>query len=74
MSGSSTPETSPTHLVELDTKFPIWQRVFVIAPLVLVGTRDEDGQYDLKIIEWNWTINEKVGAKASAGDSAAPGK
>ncbi len=33
--------------VTLDTTDPIWDRFFTVAPLVLVGTRDEDGALDL---------------------------
>ncbi len=33
--------------VELDTSTPIWDRFFVVAPLVLIGTRDADGSLDL---------------------------
>ncbi len=33
--------------VRLDTDSPIWDRFFTVAPLVLVGTRDEDGALDL---------------------------
>jgi len=33
--------------VPLDLRFPIWERIFLIAPLVLVGTREADGHYDL---------------------------
>lgn len=36
----------PDSMVELDVSFPIWERVFTVAPLVLVGTREGDG-YDL---------------------------
>ncbi len=35
------------HRVQLNTDKPIWDRFFTIAPLVLVGTRDEDGALDL---------------------------
>ena len=35
------------HRVEISTDQPIWDRFFLIAPLVLVGTRDEDGALDL---------------------------
>ena len=35
------------HLVDIDTSEPVWERFFTIAPLVLVGTRDEDGALDL---------------------------
>lgn len=33
--------------VALDISHPIWDRFFTVAPLVLVGTRDEDGSIDL---------------------------
>ncbi len=33
-------------LIRLDLRFPIWDRVFTPAPLVVVGTREGDG-YDL---------------------------
>lgn len=33
--------------LELDTSTPIWDRFFVVAPLVLIGTRDADGSLDL---------------------------
>lgn len=33
--------------LELDTSTPIWDRFFVIAPLVLIGTREADGSLDL---------------------------
>lgn len=38
---------SSTDIVELDTSRPIWDRCFMVAPLVLVGTHDEDGALDL---------------------------
>jgi len=47
MTRSSPGGSSPNPFVQLDIKFPVWERVFVIAPLVLVGTKEEDGQYDL---------------------------
>ena len=34
-------------LVDIDTSQPIWDRFFHVAPLVLVGTVDEDGAPDL---------------------------
>lgn len=37
----------PPRLVELDLNDPIWDRFFWVAPLVLVGTRESDGSYDL---------------------------
>jgi len=35
------------HLVALDLDVPIWERVFTVAPLIIVGTREEDGRFDL---------------------------
>jgi flavin reductase (DIM6/NTAB) family NADH-FMN oxidoreductase RutF len=40
-------DTSHEGLVTLDLKHPIWERVFTVAPLVLVGTKELDGSYDL---------------------------
>jgi len=34
-------------LIDIDTSRPIWDRFFHVAPLVLVGTLDEDGSPDL---------------------------
>lgn len=34
-------------LVTLDASKPVCDRCFMVAPLVLVGTRDEDGSLDL---------------------------
>ena len=34
------------RLVTLDTDHPVWDRFFTVAPLVLVGTREEDGGDD----------------------------
>ena len=36
-----------TTLVELDTAHPIWDQFYWVAPLVLVGTREENGSHDL---------------------------
>lgn len=35
------------RLVSLDVAQPIWDRFFLVAPLVVVGTREPDGGYDL---------------------------
>ncbi len=35
------------QVVSLDVTAPIWERCFTVAPLVLVGTRETDGSYDL---------------------------
>lgn len=40
--------TSPAgELVDLDVETPVWSRVFTISPLVVVGTKEKDGEYDL---------------------------
>ena len=35
------------RLVSLETDYPIWNRFFTVSPLVLVGTREVSGKYDL---------------------------
>ena len=35
------------NLVTLSGDLPIWERVYTVNPLVLVGTRERDGGYDL---------------------------
>ena len=42
-----TPPDDPNHLVEIDTEQPIWDRFFMVAPLVLIGTMEPDGSLDL---------------------------
>lgn len=37
----------PEHLVSLPLDEPVWDRFFSVFPLVLVGTREEGGGYDL---------------------------
>jgi flavin reductase (DIM6/NTAB) family NADH-FMN oxidoreductase RutF len=39
--------TELNSFVELNLDAPIWDRVFTVAPLVVVGTREADGTYDL---------------------------
>jgi flavin reductase (DIM6/NTAB) family NADH-FMN oxidoreductase RutF len=36
-----------SETVELSVASPIWERVFTVAPLVIVGTKEPDGTYDL---------------------------
>ncbi|MGI9203309.1 MAG: flavin reductase family protein [Woeseiaceae bacterium] len=43
MSGSPTAK----QIIELDATKPVWDRCYMVAPLVLVGTRDDDGSLDL---------------------------
>jgi flavin reductase (DIM6/NTAB) family NADH-FMN oxidoreductase RutF len=38
---------STGNIVEIDTTRPVWGRCFTVAPLVLIGTRDDDGSLDL---------------------------
>jgi flavin reductase (DIM6/NTAB) family NADH-FMN oxidoreductase RutF len=33
--------------ISLDVEHPIWERFFMVAPLVIVGTREPDGSHDL---------------------------
>jgi len=44
---ASTESPAPQALIELDVTQPVWDRFFWVAPLVLVGTREADGCYDL---------------------------
>ena len=45
---SSRPEAvGEAERVELELDSSFWERVFTVAPLVLVGTREPDGGYDL---------------------------
>ncbi len=37
----------PARVVELDATVPVWDQFFTVAPLVLIGTRDDDGSLDL---------------------------
>jgi flavin reductase (DIM6/NTAB) family NADH-FMN oxidoreductase RutF len=39
--------TDTDRLVSLDTGRPIWDRVFSVAPLVLVGSKEVDGSYNV---------------------------
>jgi flavin reductase (DIM6/NTAB) family NADH-FMN oxidoreductase RutF len=34
-------------LISLDLTHPIWERFFTVAPLVIIGTTEQDGTYDL---------------------------
>ena len=45
MSQSDSPEGAA--LVALGTEHPVWDRFFQVFPLVVVGTREEDGSFDL---------------------------
>ena len=40
-------QPEPSGLVSLETDHPIWDRFFTVAPLVVIGTREQHGRYDL---------------------------
>ena len=40
-------EVQGSNVVYLDTKHPVWERFFTVAPLVLIGTQEPDGGHDL---------------------------
>lgn len=42
-----TPPESPDTHVSVPVDGDVWQHTFLVAPLVVVGTREEDGRYDL---------------------------
>ncbi|MGK7957146.1 MAG: flavin reductase [Crocosphaera sp.] len=35
------------RLISLDLSQPLWDRFFMVAPLVIIGTKEADGNYDL---------------------------
>ena len=37
----------PDDLISLDVSFPVWDRFFTVAPLVVIGTSERDGSYDM---------------------------
>lgn len=41
------PNEEKTNLVTLDADGSIWERVFTIAPLVIIGSKEISGEYDL---------------------------
>lgn len=47
MPDSDRPPAGQSSIVNLDTSRPIWDRFFTVAPLVLVGTKERNGQFDL---------------------------
>lgn len=44
--GPLNPSSPDHHLTTIDTSHPVWERVFTVAPLVLIGTTDADGAVD----------------------------
>ena len=43
-----------SQLVDLDLSRPVWDRVFLVAPLVVVGTREELDSNRVTVSELNW--------------------
>ena len=41
------PQDSSSAMVTLELDYPIWDRFFLPAPLTVIGTREEDGEWDL---------------------------
>lgn len=39
--------TTSDRLISLNLTQPIWDRFFCVAPLVIIGTKEADGNYDL---------------------------
>ncbi len=39
--------SKPANLNTFSMKYPIWDRMFMVFPLIIVGTKEEDGSYDL---------------------------
>ncbi len=37
----------PGDLVALGVEYPIWDRFFQVSPLVVIGTKEPDGSFDL---------------------------
>lgn len=46
-SRENTDPSNPSDLVSLGVDHPIWNRFFHVAPLIVVGTKEPDGTYDL---------------------------
>lgn len=44
---SASEDAAPPQLESLDLDATLWERVFTLAPLVLVGTREPEGGFDL---------------------------
>ncbi|MGB5635089.1 MAG: flavin reductase [Waterburya sp.] len=40
-------KSAPDELISLELDLPIWSRFFFVAPLIVVGTKEADGNYDL---------------------------
>lgn len=42
-----TESSAKNNIVDVDTSVPVWDQFFTVAPLVLIGTTEEDGSLDL---------------------------
>ena len=47
MENDATETGRAPDLVSLGVEHPIWERFFQVAPLIVVGTKEPDGGYDL---------------------------
>ena len=47
MDKTDTGPASKPHLVSLGVEFPVWERFFQVAPLIVVGTREPEGGHNL---------------------------
>lgn len=47
MESSSSKGKQLSDLITLDTAHPIWDRFFMVAPLVVIGSKESNGQFDL---------------------------
>ena len=47
MGGSAVSDAVTERLIDIGTERPVWDRFFTVAPLVLIGTTDDDGSPDL---------------------------
>ena len=59
-------------LVSLDLNRPIWERFFMVAPLVIIGSRDESGVFDLAPNTWPRRWAGKTTSDSSAHPGTAP--
>ncbi len=49
-------KSAPEELVSLELTLPIWSRFFSVAPLIVVGTKEADGNYELEAYSFSAAI------------------
>ncbi|MCA8994110.1 MAG: flavin reductase, partial [Planctomycetaceae bacterium] len=47
MNAPASAQNESPKLVTLDVDFPLWDRFFMVAPLVVIGSKEPDGSFDL---------------------------